>query len=77
MARSKETGLRSSEAAWPLNSGSLVRFSSSTTLLRTEREVRTRTWFSTIASVASEGRPDWVRSRSTIFRSRGSIKSSL
>ena len=36
----------------------------STTLLSTVPEVSTRTWFSTMASVASEGRPDWVRSRS-------------
>ncbi len=62
--------------ASPLNSGSAVRLSLSTTLFRTVPEVSTRTWFSTIASVASDGRPDWVRSRSTIFRSRGSIRSS-
>ena len=36
----------------------------STTLLSTVPEVSTRTWFSTIASVASVGRPVCVRSRS-------------
>ena len=56
----------------PLNSGSLARSSRSTTLVRTDPDVSTRTWFSTSVSVASHGNPLSVSSRSVSLRLRGS-----